>query len=346
MAQSPSGTAMVPRPSPPAKTVVITGAGSGIGLAAAIHFGGNGWRVGLVGRGREALADAKRLVEQAGGSAHAAAADVSDAAALEAAAAEIEAELGPIEVWVNNAAIGYFGPFSATPEDAFRRIIEVNLIGTVNGTRTALRRMQPRNRGTIVQVLSAIAYRGAPMQSAYSASKYGLRGFTEALRSDLLGERSAVHVTMVHPPAVNTPFYSHAGTSSPKSPRPPPPVFQPELIGEAIYLAATGERRREWRVTGVVDVLAGANRAVPGLVDFVGGLVGNFTQTTRNKKVAAARDINIASPSTRAAGMHGPFDRESLRSSVHWSITKSPAPVRLALGLLAFGLMGAMRRGR
>ncbi len=327
------------------RTVVITGAGSGIGLAAALEFGRHAWSVGLVGRGRERLVEAKRLVEEAGGRAHVALADVSDAAALEKAAIELEAELGPFEVWVNNAAVGYFGHFSDVPEDAFRRVIDVNLIGTVNGTRTALRRMRPRNRGTVVQVLSAISYRGAPMQSAYSASKYGLRGFTEALRSDLLAERSAVHVTMVHPPAVNTPFYSHAGTSMEKSPRPPPPVFQPELIGEAIYLAAT-ERRREWRVTGVTDALVAANRVAPAAVDFVGGVIGNLTQSTRNKKVAAARDPEMFSPSSRPKGMHGPFDRESLSSSLHWSITKSPAPVRFALGALAFGLLGALRRSR
>ena len=258
-----------------AKVVAITGAGSGIGLAAALEYARHGWKVGLIGRGSEALSDASRQVAGAGGMPHVALADVADGAALETAATAIEAALGPIDVWVNNAGIGFYGKFTDVPDDAFRRVIDVNLHGTVNGTRIALARMKPRDRGTIIQVLSAISYRGVPLQSAYSTTKYGLRGFTEAVRAELVNDRSAVHVTMVHPPAVNTPFYSHAGSVMDEAPRPPPPVYQPEILGEAIYMAGT-QQRREWRVTGETVGFSIANKIAPGLLDQLSGLAGVF----------------------------------------------------------------------
>jgi NAD(P)-dependent dehydrogenase (short-subunit alcohol dehydrogenase family) len=325
------------------KNVVITGGASGIGLAAALHYARHGWRVGLIGRGEQALLEAKRRVEQAGGVAHYAVADVSNAAALEAAAAKMEEALGPLDVWVNNAGVGYYGKFTDVSEEAFRRVIEVNLFGAINGTRIALSRMRQRNRGVIVQILSAISYRGVPLQSAYSASKYGLRGFTEALRSELLNERSAVHVTMVHPPAVNTPFYSHAGSVMDEAPRPPPPIYQPELLGEAIYLAGTS-KRREWRVTGSTLGFSVGNKLVPGLLDHVAGLVGVLTQKTKRQSVVDARDPNTFSPSSRPSGTHGPFDVEALATSAQWSFVKNPAVVRFGIGLLAYGAIRLMRR--
>ena len=328
-----------------AKTVVITGAGSGIGLAAAVEYASHGWNVGLIGRGAAALADAQARVVAAGGRAQTGIADVSDSAALEQAAAAIEGAFGPIDVWVNNAGIGFYGAFVDVPEDAFRRVIDVNLHGTVNGTRVALARMRPRNRGTIVQILSVISYRGVPLQSAYSTTKYGLRGFTEAVRAELINERSAVHVTMVHPPAVNTPFYSHAGSVMDKTPRPPPPLFQPEILGEAVYLAGT-VKRRDWHVTGETAALRIANSVAPGTLDVLAGLAGLRVQQTTRQGVTDARDPNTFSPSTRPSGTHGPFDRESLASSLHWWVTKSPRPVRIGLGLLALGFVQAARRRR
>ncbi len=309
------------------RTVAITGAGSGIGLASALHFASKGWRVGLIGRGEAALMEAKRRVDETGGAGHVAPADVTDRAALERAAGEIETALGPLDAWVNNAGIGFYGTFADMPEEAFRRVIEVNLFGTVNGTRAALERMRPRNRGTIVQILSALAFRGVPLQSAYAASKYGLRGFTEALRAELVHERSAIHVTMVHPPAVNTPFYSHAGSVMAKTPRPPPPVYQPELIGEAVYLAAT-TRRRDWQVTGSTAGIVLGNALAPGLLDQLSGLVGIVAQQTTRPEVTAARDPNTFAPAQHPAGTHGPFDRESMAHSVQWWLTKRAPPLR------------------
>ena len=328
------------------RTVAITGASSGIGLAAAVHYARQGWKVGLIARGEAGLADALQRVTTAGGIGCVAIADVSDSAALERAATEIEAALGEIDVWINNAATGFYGVFVEVPEAAFRRVVEVNLHGAVNGTRVALARMRPRGRGTIVQVLSAISYRGVPLQSAYSTSKFALRGFTEALRAELIHERSRVHVAMVHPPAVNTPFYSHAGSVMADAvPRPPPVVYQPEIIGEALYLAGT-VRRREWRVGGETLAISITNKLAPGLMDTLMGLTAIRLQQTTRQDVAALRDPNLDTPSTRAAGAHGPFDGESVGGSVQWWVNKSPPVVRIGLCLLAAGMVTAARLGR
>lgn len=326
-------------------TVAITGAS--IGLAAALHYAGQGWRVGLIGRGEAALQDAANQVRQRGVNAHVALADVADSAMLDAAATSIEAALGPIDVWINNAGIGFYGSFVDVPEEAFKRVVDVNLIGTVNGTRTALARMRPRNRGTIVQVLSAIAFRGVPLQTAYSTTKYGLRGFTEALRAELLHERSGVHVTMVHPPSVNTPFYSHAGSVMDTSPRPPAPVYQPEILGEAIFLAGT-TKRREWTVGEQSVGVRIANQLAPQVLDVLTGAAAVRMQQTTRADVDQQRDPNTFKPSTRASGMHGPFDRESLPASLQWWLTKGSAPVRAALvsaglGIIALGVLGHLR---
>ena len=324
-----------------ARVVAITGASSGIGRAAAQHFARQGWRVGLIARSEENLDAARKDVVEAGGTASVAVADVADSGQVEAAAEHIEAELGPIDVWVNNAGVSVYGKFMDIPEEEFRRVTDVNYMGTVNGTRTALKRMLPRNKGTVVQVLSTISYRGVPLQSPYSGSKYALRGFTEAIRSELVNDRSQVHVTMVHPPAVNTPFYNHATSHMPKPVRPPPPVYQPEIIADAIYLAATS-RRREVKVGGQTVAIALGNTLAPGLLDFLGGLIGPASQQSDKNGTVAVRDPNLFAPGKLPSPTHGAFDSESLSTSAQMWAEKNRGAVGLGLGLIALAALASV----
>lgn len=320
-----------------AGVVVITGASSGIGRSAAALFGRHGWRVGLIARSADNLEAARKDVVAGGGTASVALADVADSAALEAAAAQIEGELGPIDVWVNNAGVSVYGKFMDITEEEFRRLTDVNYFGTVNGTRVALRRMLPRNRGTVVQILSAISYRGVPLQSPYSGSKYALRGFTEAVRAELANDNSAVHMTMVHPPAVNTPFYNHAVSHMPKPVRPPPPVYQPELVADAIYLAAT-TRRREVKVSGSTLGFAVVNKLTPGLLDYFAGKFGVAAQQSDQGGAVTIRDPNLYGPGQRPSSTHGPFDNESLSTSLQMWANRNRGAVGLAVGLGLIGL--------
>ena len=322
--------------------VAITGASSGIGRATAILFAQRGWRVGLIGRSAETLDAARHGVVTEGGTAAIAVADVADSGQLEAAAAEIEAALGPIDVWINNAGVGVYGKFMDIPERDFRRLTETNYYGTVNGTRVALRRMLPRNHGTIVQVLSAVSYRGMPLMSPYSGSKYALRGFTEAVRAELTNDRSRVHLTMVHPPAVNTPFYNHATLHLDTPVRPPPPVYQPELIADAIYLAATS-RRREVKVTEQTIALALGNKLAPGLMDYLAGKLGVAPQLADRDDPVAERDPNLDRPGRNNA-IHGPFDAESLSSSPQMWANRNRDAIGFGLGLIALAWLAGRAR--
>ena len=327
-----------------ARVVAITGASSGIGRSAAEHFAKKGWRVGLIARSEPNLDAVRKAVVTSGGTASVAVADVSDSGQLMAAADRIESELGPIDVWVNNAGVSVYGKFLDITEDEFHRVTHVNYLGTVNGTRIALGRMVPRDHGTIIQVLSAISYRAVPLQSPYSGSKYALRGFTEAVRSELEEAGSAVHLTMVHPPAVNTPFYNHATSHMPKPVRPPPPVYQPEIIADAIYLAAT-TRRREVKVTASTVAFAIGNKFAPGLLDVLGGKFGVVAQQTDQDGAVAERDPNL-NQAGQKGGTHGPFDSESFSNSAQMWVNKNPgaAGLGLGLGLIALALLAGRPR--
>ena len=329
--------------------VAITGGSSGIGLATAELFARRGWHVGLIARGAGPLEAARIAVLAAGGNnggrvvAHAA--DVTDSDALRQAATAIAAGLGPIDVWINNAGVSVFAPFADVSEREFERVTDVVYMGTVRGTRVALEHMRPRDAGVIVNICSAIGLRGVPLQSAYSGAKYALRGFAEAIRAELAHEGSRVRVTTVYPPSVNTPFYSHATGRLDGLPRPPPPIYQPELVADAIFFAATN-RRRDVLVGGQTVQTGLLNALAPGLADLLSAKIAPRAQTSHNQGIADARDENLFTPSTRSSGTHGAFDRESLPFSAQaWgTMHRGTVGAMATFGLATLGLMLLPRR--
>src|SRR5437764_2155156 len=249
-----------------AEVVVVTGAGAGLGRAIVQSFARRGAHIGLVARGRERLEDASREVEAAAGKALVSPADVADAEAVEAAAAKTEQEFGPIDIWINDAMTTVFSPVKEMTPDEFKRVTEVTYLGFVYGTLAALKRMLPRDRGTIVQVGSALAYRSIPLQSAYCAAKHAMVGFTDSLRSELIHDASHVRVTVVHMPALNTPQFEWCKSRMPRKPQPVPPIFQPEVCAEAVYWAAHQRHREVFVGTPTVRAIW-AQRLLPGLAE-------------------------------------------------------------------------------
>ena len=322
------------------RVVVITGGSSGIGRATAALFSRQGWRVGVIARGQPGL-DAAQQDLAATGAALALAADVSRDDELEQAADRMERELGPIAVWINCAGNGVYGRFSDVPAAQFQRCTEVTYMGTVNGTRAALRHMRPRDTGTIVNVCSAIAFRGMPLLSSYSGAKQAVRGFTEAVRGELLQDRSGVHITLVYPPAVNTPFFSHAETHMHLPPRPMRPVYQPELVAEGIYRAATS-RRREVQVGGTTVAFGLANRLVPGLVDMAISRLGYAGQMIDCPDVRRLRNPTMFTPSCTAAGTRGPFGATTKRFSLHMWATRHAGKLAAGFGAGVVVLAGLL----
>src|SRR5213083_1342062 len=242
------------------QTVVLTGASAGVGRAAAREFARHGARIALVARNEDALQRAAEEVRREGGTPLVVPTDVADASQVEAAAERAEAELGPIDVWVNDAMASVFARVWEVEPTEFERVTRVTYLGAVYGTMAALKRMRPRNRGAIVQVGSALAYRGIPLQSAYCGSKHGIKGFTESLRTELLAEKSGVHVTMVQLPGLNTTQFELVRTLLPRTPRPVAPVYQPEIAADAIIHAAAHPQRREYWVGGSTALVMIGNR--------------------------------------------------------------------------------------
>src|SRR4051812_28751687 len=249
------------------QTVVVTGASGGIGRAVARAFGARGAAVALLARGETGLKAAADDVQSAGGTALVLPTDVADPVAVAAAAQQAEDELGAIDVWVNVAFTSVFAPFDQITPEEYRRVTEVSYLGYVYATMAALRHMKPRNRGTIVQVGSALAYRGIPLQTAYCGAKHAIQGFNEALRCELLHEKSGVHVTMVQMPAVNTPQFSWVLSRLPRHAQPVPPIYQPELAARAVVHAADNPGRREYWVGATTAATLAANAVAPGLLD-------------------------------------------------------------------------------
>src|SRR5438552_12432233 len=248
------------------QVVVVTGASAGVGRAVVRAFARKGADVGLLARGIDGLEGARREVEAAGGRAVIAPTDVADAAAVNAAADRVERELGPIDVWVNNAMVSVFSPVRELTPEEVKRVTDVTYLGVVHGTLAALKRMLPRDRGAIVQVGSALAYRGIPLQAAYCGAKHAIQGFTESLRCELLHDNSHVHVAMVQLPAMNTPQFDWVKSRLPREPQPVPPIYAPEIAADAIVWAASA-RRREISVGAPTVAAIWGNKVASGLLD-------------------------------------------------------------------------------
>ncbi len=329
------------------EVVVITGASAGVGRAAVRAFAKRGAHVVLLARGRAGLAGAKRDVEQLGGKALAVPTDVADAAQVEAAAETAEREFGPIDVWVNDAMTSVFSTFKEMTPDEFKRVTEVTYLGSVYGTMSALKRMLPRNRGHIVQVGSALAYRGIPLQSAYCGAKHALQGLYDSLRAELLHDGSDVHITMVQMPALNTPQFTWVRSRLPNRAQPVPPIYQPEVAAEAIYWAAHHARRE--LLVGLPTLIAvQGNKLAPGLGDLYLAKTG-FKSQQLNIPETPDRPDNLWTPidDDQDHGAHGPFSqRAHKRSPYLWETTHWKWVSLACAG--AFGLTAAAlwRRSR
>lgn len=306
------------------KVAVITGASAGVGRATARLFAQKGYDLALLARGEAGLQAAAGEAEAAGVRALAIQADVADPAQVEAAAEQAEEQLGQIDVWVNNAFTAVFAPFWQVEPEEVRRVTEVCYLGAVYGTRSALRRMRPRNRGTIVQVGSALAYRGIPLQSAYCGAKHALQGFNESLRCELLHEKTKVKVTMVQLPALNTPQFSWVLSRLEREPQPVPPIYQPEVAARAIVYAAEHPGRREYWVGETTAATLVANAVVPGLLDRYLGATGFKSQQTRDL-ASSHRPANLWQPADEDSdfGAHGNFGRRSHGRSLQWVLTQN-----------------------
>jgi NAD(P)-dependent dehydrogenase (short-subunit alcohol dehydrogenase family) len=325
------------------RVVVITGASAGVGRATALEFARHGAHIALIARNREALEGARAEVEGRGVRALVLPLDVSDAQAVEQAADTVESQLGPIDVWVNDAMVTVFSPVSLLQPDEVRRVTEVTYLGTVNGTLAALRRMLERDRGVIIQVGSALSYRALPLQAAYCGAKFAIRGFTSSLRTELLHTRSHVHVTMVQMPALNTPQFDWCRTRLPDSPQPVPPIYQPEVAARAIYWSSR-HRRRELYVGGSTLATIWGNRLVSGWLDRYLARTGYAAQTS-HELIDPARPDNLWQSPPGDRGAHGRFDaRASDRSPQLWLSTHRGW--LLTAGLAGVVLAGwASRRG-
>ncbi|MEP6955443.1 MAG: SDR family oxidoreductase [Chthoniobacterales bacterium] len=318
---------------PAPEVVVITGASAGVGRATVREFARRGAHIGLLARGHEGLEGARREVEAAGGKALVLPTDVADAEQVEAAAEQVERAFGPIDVWVNNAMVSVFSPIKEMTALEFRRVTEVTYLGAVHGTLSALKRMQPRDRGCIVQVGSALSYRSIPLQAAYCAAKHAMRGFTDSLRCELIHDGSKVRVTMVQMPALNTPQFDWTKSRLPRKAQPVPPIFQPEVAARAIYWAAHNTRR-EVNVGFPTVAAIVANKLVPGLLDHYLGQTGYDGQQTEEPE-DANKPHDLFEPLPRDHGAHGRFDDRAFHSSPQFWLTSNRRTLAVAAGLVA-----------
>ncbi|HEU4682184.1 MAG TPA: SDR family oxidoreductase [Gemmatimonadales bacterium] len=323
------------------EVVVITGASAGVGRATALAFARRGASIGLLARGVAGLEAAKRDVEAAGGKALAVPTDTADPGAVDAAATAVEQRFGPIDIWINNAMASVFAPIQQVQVEEYRRVTEVTYLGYVHGTLAALKRMRPRDRGRIIQVGSALAYRGIPLQSAYCAAKHAVQGFCDSLRSELIHDRSRIRVTSVQMPALNTPQFRWVLSRLPRKSQPVPPIFQPEVAAQAILWAAT-HNRREVLVGWPAFKAVWVNKFLPGLGDWYLGRKGYDAQQTSEPR-DPDRPHNLWDPVDQEVdhGAHGVFDDRALDRSWHLWLTMHRGPVvRAVAGAIAVVLMG------
>ena len=319
-------------PSITPRVVVVTGASAGVGRATVRRFAERGAHVALIARGRERLEAAAREVEAFGGRALVLPADVADAEAIEEGARRTEAELGPIDVWVNNAMASVLSPVKEMTADEFRRVTEVTYLGYVHGTLSALRRMLPRDRGVIVQVGSALAYRGIPLQAAYCGAKHAIQGFTESLRSELIHDGSNVRISMVQMPALNTPQFGWVKSRMPMKSQPVPPVFQPEVAADAIVFAATHERSEMLVGFPTVKAVYG-NRVVPRLLDHYLASHGFDSQQT-DEPADPDQPHNLWNSVEGDVAAHGRFDSIAREHSAQLWMNQHRGMLALAAGAL------------
>lgn len=324
--------------------VVVTGASAGVGRATAVEFARHGWRVALLARGSDGLEGAAREVRDAGGEAMPITVDVADHEQVDAAAERVEREWGPIDVWVNDAMATIFCEFIDIAPQDFKRATEVTYLGTVYGTLAALKRMKPRNRGAIIQVGSALAYRSIPLQSAYCGAKSAIRGFTDSLRSELIHDRSGVRLTMVQLSAFNTPQFDWGRSCMPNLPKPLGKIFQPEVAARGIYWAAQRRRRELWLGWPAAQAILGT-RVIPGLLDHYLARKAYGGQQSDQPAPPDRRD-NLYLPVPGDHGAHGRFDAQAIPHSAQLHVAMHRwLALAAAVPLLACGLLAARNRG-
>ena len=330
-----------------APIVVVTGGTAGIGRATVREFARSGYDVAILARGQDGLDATRREVDEMGRRALAIPTDVADWKAVEAAAGQIERELGSIDVWVNNAFAGIFSRFMDVTAEEYERVTQVTYLGQVNGTRAALKHMLPRDKGKIVLVGSALAYRGIPLQSAYCGAKHAIQGFIDSLRCELLNEKTKVTITMVQMPGVNTPQFDWIRAKLPGQPRPVGKVYQPEVAARAIYAAAHDGRKEMLVGLPTVEAVWG-NKVASSLLDDYLAATGIEAQQ-RPERVQPDRKDNLFEPVAGDHGAHGSFDSEAVDSSAELWITEHKKELGLAaLGAAALagaGFMLASRNG-
>ncbi len=322
-----------------ARVVIVTGASAGIGRAVALRFARNGDRIGLIARDAAALENVKAEIRSLGGEAAVAAIDVADADALFDAALQLERQLGAIDIWINDAMATVFSTVADMTPQEYRRVTDVTYLGFVHGTMAALKSMRPRGRGRIIQMGSALAYRGIPLQSAYCGAKHAIRGFTDSLRSELISEASPISVTMIDLPAVNTPQFDWARTHMRRLPRPVGRPFEPEIVADAVFRAARGGWREYWLGAPTVWTILG-NIVAPGFLDRYLAHVAISGQQT-GASASSERQDNLETTVPALHRTRGSFSAEA--KSTAMMVPGGIARVGVvALGALSFFLLGAL----